>query len=57
VRARVAGHIEGIFPDAKVFTDRQADYSVNGTLLLVFDGTEYFSSQAVHCECGTPTAR
>jgi len=25
--------------------------SVNGTLLLAFDGTEYFSSQAIHCEC------
>ena len=26
VRARIAGHIEQIFPDAKVFTDNQADY-------------------------------
>ena len=26
VRARVAGHIELVFPDAKVFTDRKADY-------------------------------
>jgi hypothetical protein len=28
--------------------------SVNGTLLLALDGTEYFSSQAIHCEhCST----
>jgi len=26
VRARVAGHIEHVFPAAKVFTDSQADY-------------------------------
>lgn len=26
VRARVPGHIERVFPDAKVFTDSQADY-------------------------------
>lgn len=26
VRARVAGHIERVFPDAKVFTDPKADY-------------------------------
>ena len=25
--------------------------SVGGTLLLALDGTEYFSSQAIHCEC------
>jgi hypothetical protein len=25
--------------------------SVGGTLLLAPDGTEYFSSQAIHCEC------
>jgi hypothetical protein len=25
--------------------------SVNGTLLLAFDGTVYFSSPAIHCEC------
>ena len=25
--------------------------SVGGTLLVAFDGTEYFSSQAIHCEC------
>jgi hypothetical protein len=28
--------------------------SINGTLLLAFDGVEYFSSQAIHCEhCST----
>jgi hypothetical protein len=28
------------------------DYrSVNGTLLLALDGTEYFSSQNIHCDC------
>lgn len=26
VRARVAGHIEAVFPTAEVFTDRDADY-------------------------------
>ena len=26
VRARVAGHIERLFPEAKVFTDPKADY-------------------------------
>lgn len=26
VRARVAGHIEAVFPDADVFTDQGADY-------------------------------
>lgn len=26
VRARVAGHIEAVFPTAEVFTDRGADY-------------------------------
>ena len=26
VRARVAGHIEAVFPEAKVFTDEHADY-------------------------------
>lgn len=26
VRGRVAGHIERVFPDAKVFTDQKADY-------------------------------
>jgi len=25
--------------------------SANGALLLAFDGTEHFSSQAIHCEC------
>lgn len=25
--------------------------SLGGTLLLALDGTEYFSSQAIHCEC------
>lgn len=28
-----------------------AHRSHNGTLLLALDGTEYFSSQAIHCEC------
>jgi hypothetical protein len=28
-----------------------AHRSVNGTLLLAFDGTEHFSSQAIRCEC------
>ena len=28
--------------------------SLDGTLLLAFDGTEYFSSQAIHCDsCST----
>jgi len=26
VRARVKGHIDAVFPDAKVFTDENADY-------------------------------
>jgi hypothetical protein len=26
IRARVAGHIESVFPEAKVFTDAKADY-------------------------------
>lgn len=26
VRARIAGHIEAVFPDAEVFTDVEADY-------------------------------
>jgi len=31
-----------------------AHRSVNGTLLLAFDGTEYFSSQSIHCDqCST----
>ena len=31
-----------------------AHRSVNGTLLLALDGTEHFSSQAIHCEqCST----
>jgi hypothetical protein len=32
VRARVAGHIESVFPDAKVVTDQTADYRFRSRL-------------------------